>query len=126
MLALVTHQDLGERFAARAEVPIHNFQRSHFVQPASLLDLRKHVRGKLMGGIISFPLCVTETHVPAAQRKHDFAVGSRQSEDGVALMGIDMEVVCRRAIKQSIHMGREVGQEIGSRAVRLIILVALD
>ena len=127
MSALVAHQDLGERLPARAEIPIHDFQRSHLVHPAPLLDLRKHIRGKLMGGIVPLPLRVAETHVPGAQRKHDLAVGPRQRKDGVALVGIDVEVVCRRAvIYLTVHMGGNPAEQVGWWGVRLPILVAPD
>lgn len=126
MLALVTHQDLGERLPSRAEIPVHDFQCSHFVKPAALLDLRKHVRGKLMGGVISLPLRVTEAHMPATKRKHNFAVGSRQSKDRVALVGVNVEMMGRGAIEDGVHMGSQVAEQVGGWDVRLSILVAPD
>lgn len=68
------------------------------MQPTALLDLREHIRRKLVGGIISLLRRVTETHITIAHRKHDLAVGFRQCDDGVALMGIDVEMVCRREV----------------------------
>lgn len=107
--SFVAQQDLCERIATLSKPTVHDLQPLDLHQEALFLNLVHDMSGQLVCRVKAGATSFTETYLTTSDGQKGAAVWSRQGEDCVVLVAVDVQVVGRSSVGVRIldHVGFE-------------------